>query len=395
MSETFWTEDVVENLARKATTGVMISSGLGDYRRGETMIDDLVLISKSIKDRVPRDPNFGNVDTTVIIGKGRSRKPLKLSMPFLISPLRFPHIGKNAHIALARAGLNVGAGVGVQPHILKDINQEGRKKLGKAILQFPKDREGIDFDALDMADAIEIDLTNITKGIMPNNHLDISHPKDIKKIIGMLRETTEYRIPILVRIQALDVPNDIKHLVEAEADGLIIDRNQESAILRPKVLARGFGLAQPVAVSMAHKALVKMKGEEKGISIISSGGVRDGMDAIKYLALGSGALDMTIPPLVALGCTLCGECANNKCPEGIATTDAGAMDKLDIDDGTIKVGNLLIAMNNEIRHLLGLMGVEKLRELNNEYLRSTDYSTAATTGIKLAGFDEVLPFLGI
>jgi glutamate synthase domain-containing protein 2 len=118
-----------------------------------------------------------------------------------------------------------------------------------------------------------------------------------------------------------------------------------------------------------------------------------GGEVFKALALGADAVGLPEAARIAIGCNEGGggNCHTGKCPAGIATTDPRLESKLDWKTAGQSLANYLAALNDEVKLLTAATGHTSVRGLSTEDLRALTYDAAALTGVKLAGYERVLP----
>jgi glutamate synthase domain-containing protein 2 len=92
---------------------------------------------------------------------------------------------------------------------------------------------------------------------------------------------------------------------------------------------------------------------------------------------------------VSIGCTVCQKCYTGKCPWGIATTDPYLVKRINPDIATRRLVNLLRGWSNEIKEIMGGMGINAIESVrgNRLSLRGVGLSERElkVLGIKLAG----------
>jgi glutamate synthase domain-containing protein 2 len=69
-----------------------------------------------------------------------------------------------------------------------------------------------------------------------------------------------------------------------------------------------------------------------------------------------------------MGCHLCRSCHLGKCNWGIATQNPELVNRLDIDEGSQKLYNLVTAWKHEIKEMLGGMGINSIEALKGNRL---------------------------
>jgi glutamate synthase domain-containing protein 2 len=393
-------EEWVNEVKLRAASGKPLVSGGRSNKLGKISFDDLVFIPKQLAGR-PIDYFKEEIITETIIGKN-SQKPLKLSMPILIPAMSFGALSKEAKIALAKASslagiaTNTGEG-GMLP--------EERANAKLLVAQYSTGRFGVNEEYIKSADAIEIKIGQGAKpgqgGLLPANkvteeiarvrdvpmgkdihsppaHPDIFSIDDLKKKVKWLRELTEGK-PIIIKLGAGDVENDVRLALKAEPDVIAIDGMEGGTGAAPRIMLDDFGIPTLAAVVKARKVM----GNKSKQDLIVGGGLNKGADIAKALALGADAVFMSFPLLVSMGCIYCKQCYLGKCPVGITTQDPELRKKLNVDDAVKKVVNFLNACNEEVKMAAAACGKRNVHELDKDDLISLSLRISQITGIPL------------
>ncbi len=71
---------------------------------------------------------------------------------------------------------------------------------------------------------------------------------------------------------------------------------------------------------------------------------------------------------MALGCHLCRTCQTGKCNWGIATQRPDLVKRLNPDEGTRRLVNLVTAWTHEIKEMMGGMGINSIEALKGNRL---------------------------
>lgn len=368
---------------------------------GRVSFDDLTFVPAQLNKR-PVDYYREEINTKTIIGKN-SRKPIQLEIPILFGAMSFGALGREAKIALAKASTiagtmeNTGEG-GLLP--------EERKFSKKLIIQYSTGRFGITEEVLKKADAIEIkigqgakpgaggllskekitdeiaEIRKVEKGKdvhSPPYHLDIKNVEDLKKRVDYLRGLSG-GVPIIIKLAAGDIENDVKLAVKADPDIISIDGMEGGTGAASQVLLNEVGIPTIAALVRARKALDKIGAKQE---LWIGGGFNKGGDFAKALALGADAVFIAFPLLIAMGCIYCRQCNLGNCPVGIATQNLELRKKLDIERASKNIANYIKNCTEEIKIIAGACGENDIYKLNRDHLRTLNSEMAKITKIKL------------
>jgi glutamate synthase domain-containing protein 2 len=219
-----------------------------------------------------------------------------------------------------------------------------------------------------------------------------------------LREATHWEVPIFIKIGASRVFDDVKLAAKAGADVVVVDGMEGGTGASPAILQEHTGIPTLAAVCEARAALedIRLYGV---VQLVVAGGIRDGVDAAKAIALGADGVYIGTAALIALNCNRalyledyrqldtephhCHHCHTGRCPVGITTQDPELMGRLDIDEGAERVANLLRAMTLEIQMLARACGKSDIHHLEPEDMAALSLEASAICGIPLAGTRKV------
>jgi glutamate synthase domain-containing protein 2 len=291
------------------------------------------------------------------------------------------------------------------------MHPEERKHAKILVAQYASGRFGVSARYLNSADAIEIKIGQGAKAGMgghllgekvseeiaairgippgsdalsPSRHMDIIGPEDLAMKIEQLREVTDWKIPIAVKYSAGRVADDVKIAAKAGADIVVVDGMQGGTGATPDVVAEHAGIPTVAAIVQADNALKELGLRDK-VNLVAAGGIRNGADVAKAIALGADAVQLGTGLLIALGCTVCRMCFLGKCPKGIATQDKRLRKRLKPDKGSQRVYNYIKALTEELKILTQQAGKTDVSNLEREDLRALSINMSAITGVKLIG----------
>ena len=400
-----WTATCINEIYKQAESGGMLLSSMGNPKNFSIYWDKILLNASQVTNP-SIDPLREPMETKVIIGrkpdkleydkKGKlvTKMPpnIELNMPIMFSAMSYGSISKNAHEALARAAQKLG--------ILYNTGEGGLHKdfykYGKnTIVQVASGRFGVHLDYLNAGVAIEIKIGQGAKpgigghlpgikvdedvsatrmipigsdAISPAPHHDIYSIEDLRQLILSLKESTNYTKPIFVKIAAVhNVSAIASGIARAGADAIVIDGFRGGTGAAPTRVRDNVGIPIELALACVDQRL-RDEGIRNNISIICAGSIRNSADIVKAIALGADAVCIASAALIAMGCHMCRSCSTGKCNWGIATQKEDLVKRLNPDIAYQRLVNLLTAWNNEIKEMLGGMGINALDSLRGNRL---------------------------
>lgn len=426
-SETF-RPDVIEEIQNKAETGLYRIRGYGTLRsRRWATFDDLTFLPCSLT-RIPLEGYREKCLTKTVLGKRFARKPIALEIPVMITGMSWGALSYNAKVALARGAAAMGSSNTTGDGGMLMAERENSKTL---IYEVLPSRYGINIHDMRMADGIELTIGQGAKpgtgGLLlgskvsnaiakqrdlpigvdqrsPARHPDFLGPDDMIIKIEELREATGWQVPIFVKMGASRVFDDVKLAAKAGADVVVVDGMEGGTGASPAILQEHTGLPTLAAACEAREALEDcgLYGE---VQLIIAGGIRDGVDAAKAIALGADAVYIGTAALIALNCNkalylddyhtlgtepgYCHHCHTGRCPVGITTQNPELIQRLDIDQAAERVANLLRAMTLEMQMLARACGKSDIHHLEPEDMAALSLEASAICRIPLAGTRKV------
>src|SRR6476646_2474022 len=419
-----WTFDdyTLSEIRRAASTGIYDIRGGGAKRR-VPHFDDLLFLGASVS-RYPLEGYREKCSTSVTLGTRFAKKPIHLKIPITIAGMSFGSLSANAKEALGRganiAGTSTTTGDG-------GMTPEERGHSQTLVYQYLPSRYGMNPDDLRRADAIEIvvgqgakpggggmllghkisdrvaEMRGLPTGIDQRSacrHPDWTGPDDLEIKIEELREITDWRIPIYIKIGASRTYFDVALAVKAGADAIVLDGMQGGTAATQEVFIEHVGIPILAAIPQAVESLVDL-GMHREVQLIVSGGVRTGADVAKALALGADAVSIGVAALIALGDNApehdegyraIGSAAGyyddyqaGLDPAGISTQDPELATRLDPEVGGRRLANYLRTMTLEAQTLARACGKSHVHNLEPEDLVALTIEAAAMARFPLAG----------
>src|SRR5918999_461535 len=229
----------------------------------------------------------------------------------IATPMSFGALSAPAKEALGRGASDVGTSTTTGDG---GMTPEEREHSSLLVYQLLPSRYGMNPDDLRRADAIEIvvgqgakpggggmllgqkisdrvaEMRDLPKGIDQRSacrHPDWTGPDDLEIKIGELREITDWRKPIFIKVGATRTYFDTALAVKAGADVIVLDGMQGGTAATQEVFIEHVGIPILAAIPQAVEALREL-GMHRQVQLVVSGGIRTGADLAKALALGAG-----------------------------------------------------------------------------------------------------------
>ncbi|MFI5406771.1 MAG: glutamate synthase-related protein, partial [Nitrososphaerales archaeon] len=194
-----------------------------------------------------------------------------------------------------------------------------------------------------------------------------------------LREITNWNVPIIVKVGASRVPDDIAIILKSYADAAAIDGYVGGTGAAPWEIRDSIGINTIPAISLAKDAMDNYysKGDIDEFKLIAHGGIWDSKRIAKCIALGSNGVGIGTGFLISMGCTLVQDCYTNSCPAGLT----GSYEKLNIQSSVKQIVNYIKGTRIELQNIVGSIGKKRIQDLNKEDLVATDEISNMVSGL--------------
>jgi glutamate synthase domain-containing protein 2 len=415
-------EYTMSEIRRAASTGIYDIRGAGAKRK-LPHFDDLLFLGASIS-RYPLEGYRERCSTNVVLGTRFAKKPIELKIPITIAGMSFGSLSANAKEALGRgatiAGTSTTTGDG-------GMTPEERGQSKTLVYQYLPSRYGMNPDDLRKADAIEVvvgqgakpggggmllgqkisdrvaEMRTLPKGIDQRSacrHPDWTGPDDLEIKILEIREITGWEKPIYVKVGGARPYYDVALAVKAGADVVVVDGMQGGTAATQEVFIEHVGQPTLACIRPAVQALQDL-GMHRKVQLIVSGGIRNGADVAKALALGADAVSIGTAALIALGDndpaleaeyqklhTTAGaydDWHEGRDPAGITTQDPELSKRLNPVLAGRRLANYLKVMTLEVQTLARACGHNNIHNLEPEDLCALTVEAAAMARVPLAG----------
>lgn len=413
----------IHEIQRAAREGLYRIRGFG-AKRALPHFDDLVFLGASVS-RYPLEGYRERCDTDVVLGERYASKPLHLQIPITIAGMSFGSLSANAKEALGRGASAVGTSTTTGDGGMT-AEERGHSKL--LVYQLLPSRYGMNPEDLRKADAIEVvvgqgakpggggmllghkisdrvaDMRTLPRDVDQRSacrHPDWTGPDDLEIKIQELREITGWEKPVYVKVGATRTYYDTLLAVKSGADVVVVDGMQGGTGATQECFIEHVGIPTLPAVRLAAEALRELGLHRGAVKLIVSGGIRNGADVAKAIALGADAVSIGTAALIALGdnrpelaedyaklgtapgCYDDWHLGND--PAGITTQDPELERRLDPVLGGERLANYLRVLTLEAQTLARACGKSHLHNLEPEDLAALTVEAAAMAKVPLAG----------
>ncbi len=400
-----WSQQTMTEVYRQAESGGVLLSSMGNPKPYPVYWDKILLNASQVTNP-PIDPLREPMESRVFLGKKprnvsfnedgsvntKVTPTLELSTPIMFSAMSYGSISRNAHESLARAATELGIYYNTgEGGLHKDFYQYGPN----TIVQVASGRFGVFKDYLETGAAIEIKMGQGAKpgigghlpgqkiledvsrtrmipmgtdAISPAPHHDIYSIEDLRQLVYSLKEATEYKKPVIVKIAAVhNVAAIASGIARSGADIIAIDGYRGGTGAAPTRIRDNVGIPIELALASVDQRL-RDEGIRNEVSVVVAGSIRSSSDVVKAIALGADAVYIGTAALLALGCHLCRTCHTGKCNWGIATQRDDLVKRLNPEIGYKRLVNLVHAWDHEIKEMMGGMGINSIEALRGNRL---------------------------
>ena len=215
----------------------------------------------------------------------------------------------------------------------------------------------------------------------PSRHLDILGPEDLVAKILELREITDWRTPIIVKVGCSRIYDDIEIILKSYADAASIDGFVGGTGAAPWELRDIIGINTIPSLKPSREAIDNYYSNEvrDEFKLIVHGSVWDSERIAKCIALGANGVGIGTGFLLSMGCTLVQDCYTNACPAGLT----GSHEKLDIQTSVNGIVNYVKGTFLELKNIAGSVGRKSIHDIRREDLVATDELTSMISGLPL------------
>ena len=424
-----FTPEVIDDIHMKAELGRYRMRGFSMFKKIPHW-DELIFLPGTLT-RFVIEGYREKCVTKTVLGSRFAKKPIELDIPVYITGMSFGALSIEAKMALAKgasmAGTATCSGEGGMIPPERDLST-------KWYYQIIQSRYGFNPHHLMLADAVEFfigqgckvglgghlmgqkvteqvaEMRSLPAGIdqrSPARHPDWLGPDDLSLKVQETREATNYEIPIQLKLGAARVYDDVRMAAKCGPDIIYLDGAEGGTGAGPHTAAEETGIPLMAAIPEARRALEDV-GLADEIDLVVAGGIRNGGDVAKCIALGADAIAIGHSALMALNCNKeipgvtdyegtigvpagqCYHCHTGRCPVGITTQDPELRKRLHVDEAANRVYNFLHTLTLEVQMLARACGKTNVHSLEPEDLAALT-TEAAAMATRAAGGHRLHP----
>ena len=423
-----FTPEVIDDIHMKAELGRYRMRGFSMFKKIPHW-DELIFLPGTLT-RFVIEGYREKCVTKTVLGARFAKKPIELDIPVYITGMSFGALSIEAKMALAKgasmAGTATCSGEGGMIPPERDLST-------KWYYQIIQSRYGFNPHHLMLADAVEFfigqgckvglgghlmgqkvteqvaEMRSLPAGIdqrSPARHPDWLGPDDLSLKVQETREATNYEIPIQLKLGAARVYDDVRMAAKCGPDIIYLDGAEGGTGAGPHVASEETGIPLMAAIPEARRALEDV-GLADDIDLVVAGGIRNGGDIAKCIALGAKAVAIGHSSLMALNCNKeipgvtdyegtigvpagqCYHCHTGRCPVGITTQDPELRKRLNVEEAAHRVYNFLHTLTLEVQMLARACGKTNIHSLEPEDLAALTTEAAAMARVPLAGTEYI------
>lgn len=396
----FWNAKVVEDIRVKAVIGRYRIRGYGAARHVPHLTD--LAFRKDLSGAGSDPQRLVRVNLRTFIGGKHGGRALDLRMPVMIAPMSYgalsPSMKRALGIASRLSGISENTGEG-------GMYSYERAEAQQLIAQCLSGRFGWNIHDMKRADGLELYISQGAKpglggqlmasklteeiaamrGIpagmdlrSPSRHPDVLGGDDLIMKIQEFREAVGWRLPVSIKLGAGRTRDDVKIALKDGLDFVELDGLQGGTGAAGSEVLEYVGIPTIAALMEALDGLAEIGAQGK-LPIVLMGGIQNGVDAAKAIALGADAVGLGTAMLIAGGCISCMQCSVGDCVAGMATQNPEHVARFDIEKRAQAMHRYLESIRWQLAAITAGLGYSDVHQLSRDDLVALTPEAAAMT----------------
>jgi glutamate synthase domain-containing protein 2 len=219
--------------------------------------------------------------------------------------------------------------------------------------------------------------------ISPARFPDWESVDDPRRFAEEVREATG-GIPIGYKLSAQHIEQDIDAALHVGVDYIILDGRGGGTGAAPNIFKDNISVPTIPALARARRHL-DGHDKGKGVTLITTGGLRTPADFSKAMALGADGIAVSNAAIQAIGCLGMRACHTNNCPVGIATQKKHLRERLVVDQSAKQLQRFFEASVHLMSTLARACGHTHLSQFQLEDLTTWSRDMAYLSGVAYGG----------
>lgn len=375
----------------------------------EIQEDNLLSRKEELQDK-PIKPWLLTDKNTVVIGPS-SRAPFRVKSLVGMSAMSYGSLGEHAITALSKGiGMAGGAWMNTGEGGLSDYHLKGDTdiiaQIGPGLFGVRSKNGEFSWDLLKKKAAIpqvkafelklaqgaktrggHVDAEKVTEEIAnirnvepykeinnPNRFNEFDDVPTMFSFIEKIRNHTGLPVGIKVVLGSSDSFEEIASYMKESGIGpdfITIDGSEGGTGASFQELADRVGLPVKSAVMIVDQTLKKY-GIRDRTKIIASGKLFTADRIAVVLAMGVDLVNIARAFMISVGCIMAQICHTNRCPVGVATTDAKLQEALVIDEKQYRALNYLVTLRESLFRISAAAGLTSPTGFNHEHISYID-----------------------
>ena len=381
----YWNAKIQQDIQVKSQIGRYRIRGYGTARPVPHFSD--LAFRRDIGKTITDLPTTLGVNLRTLIGDRHGARAIDLSMPVMIAPMSYgalsPAMKQALGIASRLSGIADNTGEG-------GMYSVERAEARQLIAQCLSGRLGWNIHDMKRSDGLELyisqgakpglggqlmaakltreiaDMRGIPAGMdlrSPSRHPDILGGDDLVMKVNEFKESVGGRLPVSLKLGGGRTRDDIKIAFKDGLDFIELDGLQGGTGATGDEVAEYVGIPTMAALMEAVDGLEEIDAGGK-LPIVLMGGIQNGVDAAKAIALGASAVGLGTAMLVAGGCTGCMRCSAGDCPVGMATQKADLVRRCDPQAMALKMHAFLESLRWQMAAVAQALGHTDIHQLS-------------------------------
>ncbi|MBC8346874.1 MAG: FMN-binding glutamate synthase family protein [Candidatus Marinimicrobia bacterium] len=208
----------------------------------------------------------------------------------------------------------------------------------------------------------------------PNRHKQFHDTATLFDFIDLLRDLGGKPIGIKVVMGGPDSANELCNAMAETGrgpDAIIVDGGEGGSGATYQEMADTMGLPVKSGLIYMDNALRKYGVRDK-VKVFASGKLFSPDKVAIAMGMGADLINIARGMMISVGCIGAEKCHTNKCPVGVATTDADHQKGLVVDEKQWRVLNYVITMRNGLNSLAAASGLSNYTQFTREHVMYKD-----------------------